>query len=38
MVNILRELRGKEIADKYFRRTLTLLREPIINQIAKNIV
>jgi hypothetical protein len=35
MVNILRELRGKEIADKYFRRTLTLLREPIINQIAK---
>jgi hypothetical protein len=35
MVSILRELRGKEIADKYFRRTLTLLREPIINQIAK---
>lgn len=35
MVSLLRELRGKEIADKYFRRTLTLLREPIINQIAK---
>jgi hypothetical protein len=35
MVSILRELRGKEIADKYFRRTLALLREPIINQIAK---
>jgi hypothetical protein len=35
MVSLLRELRGKEIADKYYRRTLTLLREPIINQIAK---
>lgn len=35
MVSLLRELRGKEIADKYFRRTLNLLREPIINQIAK---
>jgi hypothetical protein len=28
-------VKRKEIADKYFRRTLTLLREPIINQIAK---
>lgn len=35
MVSLLRELRGKEIADKYFRRALNLLREPIINQIAK---
>ena len=35
MVSLLRELRGKEIADKYFRRVLTLLREPIVNQIAK---
>ncbi len=35
MVRILRELREKEIADKYFRRVLKLLREPIINIIAK---
>lgn len=35
MVRLLRKFREKEIADKYFRRTLKLLREPIINQIAK---
>lgn len=35
IVRILRELRGKEIADKFYRRTLKLLREPIINQISK---
>jgi len=35
MVRILRKLREKEVADKFFRRTLKLLREPIINQIAK---
>ena len=35
MVRVLRELREKEVADKFFRRTLKLLREPIINQIAK---
>ncbi|MEJ1222781.1 hypothetical protein [Sediminicola sp. 1XM1-17] len=35
MVRLLRELREKEVADKFFRRTLKLLREPIINQIAK---
>ena len=35
MVRTLRELREKEIATKYFRRTLKLLREPIINIIAK---
>jgi hypothetical protein len=36
MVRILRKIRQKEVADKFFRRTLKLLREPIINQIAKN--
>lgn len=35
IVSILRKIRKKDIADKYFRRTLMLLREPIINQIAK---
>ncbi len=35
IVSILRESREKEVADKYFRRTLKVLREPIINQIAK---
>ncbi len=35
MVRLLRTLREKEVADKFLRRTLKLLREPIINQIAK---
>jgi hypothetical protein len=35
MVRLLRKLRGKTVGDKFFRRTLKLLREPIINQIAK---
>lgn len=35
VVCILRESREKEVADKFFRRTLKVLREPIINQIAK---
>ncbi len=35
IVSILRESREKEVADKFFRRTLKVLREPIINQIAK---
>jgi hypothetical protein len=35
MVRILRKVRKKEVADKFFRRTLKLLREPIINLIAK---
>lgn len=35
MVRLLRNLREKEIADKFLRRTLKLLRAPIINQIAK---
>ena len=35
MVRILRKVREKEIATKFYRRTLKLLREPIINQISK---
>lgn len=35
MVMLLRKVREKEVAEKFFRRTLKLLREPIINQIAK---
>ncbi len=36
MVRLLRAVRGKEIAEKFYRRTLKLLREPIVNQISKN--
>jgi hypothetical protein len=36
MVRLLRNIRQKEVADKFYRRTLKLLREPVINQIAKN--
>ncbi|WP_166387219.1 hypothetical protein [Polaribacter sp. 11A2H] len=36
MVRLLRKTRKKEIATKYYRRTLKLLREPIINQISKD--
>jgi hypothetical protein len=35
MVRLLRELRDKEVADKFIRRTLRVLREPVINHIAK---
>lgn len=35
MVVLLRKIRGKEIADKYFRRILRTLREPQINLICK---
>lgn len=35
MVRLLRIIRKKDVADKFYRRTLKLLREPIINQIAK---
>ncbi|MDO6745544.1 hypothetical protein Q4553_13325 [Tenacibaculum soleae] len=35
MVRLLRKVRKKEIATKFYRRTLKLLREPIINQISK---
>ncbi len=35
MVRLLRKVREKEIAEKFYRRTLKLLREPVINQIAK---
>lgn len=36
MVRLLRNIREKEVAEKFYRRTLKLFREPIINQIAKN--
>lgn len=36
MVRLLRKLRGKEVADKFFRRVLRLLREPQINLICRN--
>jgi len=35
MVRILRKVRKKEVAEKFYRRTLKLIREPIINQIAR---
>lgn len=35
VVRVLRKIRGKEVADKFFKRVLRLLREPQINLIAK---
>jgi len=35
MVRLLRRLRGKDVADKYLRRTLRIMREPVINQICR---
>lgn len=35
IVSVLRKIRGKEVADKFFRRVLRLLREPQINLICK---
>ena len=35
IVRILRKIRGKEIADKYLRRILRILRTPEVNLIAK---
>ncbi len=35
MVRLLRRIRGKEVADKYFRRVLRSLSEPQINLICK---
>jgi len=35
VVRVLRKIRGKDVADKFFRRVLRLLREPQINLIAK---
>src|SRR5690606_18655275 len=35
MVRLLRKVREKEVADKFLRRVLKLLREPTINQVAK---
>ncbi|MDF4220366.1 hypothetical protein PXC01_02135 [Maribacter sp. M208] len=36
MVRLLRKIRKKEVATKFYRRTLKLLRDPIINQIARD--
>jgi hypothetical protein len=35
MTRVLRKIRGKEVADKYFRRVLKLLKEPQINLICR---
>jgi hypothetical protein len=35
VVTILRKIRGKQVADKFFKRVLRLLKEPQINLIAK---
>ena len=35
MVSLLRRIRGKEVADKFFRRTLLQLKETQINQICR---
>jgi len=35
VVRLLRKVRGKEVADKFFRRVLRILREPQINLICK---
>jgi hypothetical protein len=35
IVRVLRKVRGKELADKFFRRILRLLREPQLNLICK---
>jgi len=36
MVRVIRKIRGKEVADKFFRRILRSFREPQINLICKN--
>jgi len=35
VVTILRKIRGNEVADKFFRRVLRLLKEPMINLVCK---
>ncbi|MCB2219788.1 MAG: hypothetical protein KQI35_05270 [Bacteroidetes bacterium] len=35
IVRVIRKVRGKEVADKYFRRVLRLLREPQINLVCR---
>ena len=35
MVRMLRKVREKEVAEKFYRRTLKILREPVINHIAR---
>jgi hypothetical protein len=36
VVRVLRKIRGKQIADKYLRRVLKLLKEPKVNVICRN--
>lgn len=36
MVRVLRRIREKEVAEKFLRRTINLLREPVINQICRD--
>lgn len=36
VIRILRRFRGKEVADKFFRRVLRLLKDPQINTICRN--
>jgi hypothetical protein len=36
VIRVLREIRGKKIADKHYRRLLKCLREPQINLVCKN--
>ncbi|WP_411768080.1 hypothetical protein [Winogradskyella sp. A3E31] len=36
MVRLLRKVRKKEVAEKFYRRTLKLLRAPIINKISRD--
>ena len=36
MVKVFREIHGREVADKYFRRMLGLLRDPEVNMVCKN--
>jgi len=35
IVRLLRKIRGKEVADKFFNRVLRLIKEPQLNLIAK---
>ena len=35
IVRLLRKFRGKDIADKYYRRVLKTFREPLVNQVCR---
>ncbi len=35
IVKVLRDIRGKSIADKYYRRILSILKDPILNGVCK---